>query len=503
MTRLVLIVGIVWLSIFDASSAWSAETLDRLVLVESGDLPIILTAPHGGSESIPGVPDRKGVGVDLFSTRSDAFTDELAERTAAAIEQQTGKRPYTIIAQFHRKSLDANRPPRLAYESDEAKAVYDAYHHAIAQARRQVIQRWGGGLLLDLHGQREQPEVIFLGTQNGQTTEHLRREFGAAALTGEAGFFSQLTQQGFSIRPPLGSEEREHTAYDGGHTVITYGSGSGGPFDAIQLELGLALRSRDAIADTAEKLARVISVYRTKFLPTLESRSAARVGVYVDVGAGPSVNDLLTDLARFQNVSIRKLMADDIRSGALAELDLLIHPGGSGSKQGLHLGKDGRTAVRDFVEQGGGFIGICAGAYLASADYDWSLHLLDAKVVDRKHWNRGRGTVDLAVTPAGRRQLGVDVQTLPIHYAQGPLLSPANRPDLDDYQCLATFETEIALNGAPVGVMKGTTAIACGVYGRGRVFCFSPHPEMTDGLEALVLSAIEQVRREPMDQVAR
>jgi hypothetical protein len=43
--------------------------------------------------------------------------------------------------------------------------------------------------------------------------------------------------------------------------------------------------------------------------------------------------------------------------------------------------------------------------------------------------------------------------------------------------------------------MKGTTAIARGEFGRGRVFCFSPHPEMTEGLEPLVHVAIDFVKR--------
>jgi hypothetical protein len=45
--------------------------------------------------------------------------------------------------------------------------------------------------------------------------------------------------------------------------------------------------------------------------------------------------------------------------------------------------------------------------------------------------------------------------------------------------------------------MKGTTAIAIGKYGQGRVICFSPHPEMTHGLESIVRFAIEHVQRAP------
>ena len=74
-------------------------------------------------------------------------------------------------------------------------------------------------------------------------------------------------------------------------------------------------------------------------------------------------------------------------------------------------------------------------------------------------------------------------------------MAPADDPDIPDYDTIATFKTEIAKNGAPVGVMKGTTAIAHGQFGQGRVICFSPHPEMTKGLETLVLYAINRVNQ--------
>ena len=229
---------------------------------------------------------------------------------------------------------------------------------------------------------------------------------------------------------------------------------------------------------------------------SLSTSDRLRIGVYVDEGAGNSVKDLLNVLSKFEGISVTKLKASDIRTGKLDDLDLLMHPGGSGGGQGRHLGEDGREAIREFVKTGGGFVGICAGSYLASSDYDWSLHILDAKVIDRKHWNRGRGTVDIALTESGRKLLGTESQKLSIHYAQGPLLAPANRPDIEDYETIATFETEIAKNGAPEGVMKGTTAIAKGKFGSGRVLCFSPHPELTIGLEDMVRFAIDQGKRD-------
>jgi glutamine amidotransferase-like uncharacterized protein/N-formylglutamate amidohydrolase len=491
-----------------------AQSPKDLIIVEAGDLPIILTAPHGGGESIPGVPKRLGKGVSKFASVSDVHTDKLAKKLADAIEAKMGKRPFVVIARFHRQYLDANRRARDAYESPEAEEFYEAYHQAIADARSEIVKRWERGLLIDIHGQAEDPKVIFRGTQNGKTTKHLIGRYGIDALHGESSFLGLLAKQGIPVIPAVDSSDLENPSFDGGYTVVTHGSNDGGTVDAIQIELGLSLREPKANGETANKIANAIQEFSTKYLPTAEHASSKnlpaaksssttgglsarglQVGVYVDEGASASVENLLSVLSRFDGVSVTKLKADDIRSGKLAELDLLIQPGGSGSGQGRHLGEDGRDAIRGFVKSGGGFIGICAGAYLASADYSWSLNILDAKVLDRQHWNRGKGTVDIAITDAGRKLLGAKDKKLSILYAQGPLLAPGNHPDIEDYETVATFETEIAKNGAPEGVMKGTTAIAKGTFGNGRVVCFSPHPEMTDGLEEMVRLAIDHVKR--------
>jgi hypothetical protein len=103
--------------------------------------------------------------------------------------------------------------------------------------------------------------------------------------------------------------------------------------------------------------------------------------------------------------------------------------------------------------------------------------------------------VEIELSAQGKQSLKNKNDRLQIHYAQGPLLAPVNNPDIPDFQTLATFKTEIALNGAPQGVMLGTTAAAEGQFGRGRVICFSPHPEMTKGIENLIQNAINSVNQ--------
>ena len=216
-----------------------------------------------------------------------------------------------------------------------------------------------------------------------------------------------------------------------------------------------------------------------------------RVAVFKAEGTGTSSEKLLASFKKAKSrvsFQVSRISPEEIQGGKLAEFDVIVHPGGSGSKQARALGETGRRAVRDFVREGGGYLGVCAGAYLATNDYDWSLKLIDAKVVDRRHWARGKGDVELQLSPTGVKFFGHGGNKMTIHYAQGPLLARHewDDPDVPEYESLAIYATEIAKNGAPKGVMARTSAAVRGEYGTGRVFCFSPHPESTEGLAHLI-----------------
>ena len=194
-------------------------------------------------------------------------------------------------------------------------------------------------------------------------------------------------------------------------------------------------------------------------------------------GPGASSAAFSTLLADDSRLLVRRLGPAAIQNGALERFDMLIVPGGSGSRQGRGLGAAGREAIRDFVETGGSYVGACAGAYLGSVSYDWSLGIVDAKVIDRKHWKRGTGIVDVEWTDHGSEQAALGEGTHRIRYANGPILAPANRDDIQDYEVLGIYRGEIALNGAPTGVMPGTPAIVQGTWGDGRAILLSPHLE--------------------------
>lgn len=47
-----------------------------------------------------------------------------------------------------------------------------------------------------------------------------------------------------------------------------------------------------------------------------------------------------------------------MRAGVLDQFDVAIFPGGSGSKEEEAIDEVGRKAIREFVDSGGGYVGI-------------------------------------------------------------------------------------------------------------------------------------------------
>jgi hypothetical protein len=219
---------------------------------------------------------------------------------------------------------------------------------------------------------------------------------------------------------------------------------------------------------------------------TLEQTCVALYDAGGSGGKGPVALDRILGEAGMQvlRVGPEEIAAD----GTLPHFQLLIVPGGLASKEAAAIGEAGRQRIQQFVRQGGGYMGICAGAYLGTSTYDWSLKVVNAKTVS-PHWQRGIGTVKIELAPAGRQILGDRPGLLDVHYANGPILTRADVATLPDYEVLVFFRSELAKHGTPVGVMTDSPAMVAGHCGQGRAVLISPHPEQTPGLEDLVRQA--------------
>jgi N-formylglutamate amidohydrolase len=254
--RIVLGSGLAVLTAVGAAAAEPGYVPGDFIVARAGGLPVILTAPHGGEAMIPDVPARtRGV------TLRDAHTLEITQDVAARLAARLGAAPYVVAARFSRKQIDANRAEVEALQSDAARPVYRAYHAEIARFVAEIHRRFpGGALLIDVHGQSTDPSAIVRGTQDGDTTQRLLARHGEAALTGPDSILGVLAARGHAVVPPntpLGWP-REPAAYRGGFTVRTYAA----EIDALQIELGLQVRARPALAeDLAEAIAVFVRAY--------------------------------------------------------------------------------------------------------------------------------------------------------------------------------------------------------------------------------------------------
>lgn len=192
----------------------------------------------------------------------------------------------------------------------------------------------------------------------------------------------------------------------------------------------------------------------------------------------------------------------DVAAGCLAQFAAACFAGGSGSAQARSLGEEGRQPVIDYVRQGGGYVGICAGAYLASSHYTWSLALLNAGVLtgsvevpgegSRQLWVRGPSSlVEMELTEEGRALLAPELGApVSIRYHNGPILRPGEREDLPPFTVLAHFRSEVCAIEAQRGTMVGSPAIVAGAFGEGRAVAISPHPEGVAALRGIVARAL-------------
>lgn len=227
---------------------------------DAGNLPIIITAPHGGYLEPLTIPDRTCADC---TTIMDANTQELARQIDTALRQEFGCIPHIIINRLHRKKLDANRDMVEAADgSAEAEVAWREWHQFIHAAKKDMVQRYGRGLLIDLHGhghtvQRlevgyllDDPELrlsdsllstpqyrnrlsiknLVLHNNNSFNAAQLvRGSFALGTLLATSGFPAVPSQQ--DVAPLVGE-----SYFNGGYNTLRHGSRDSTTIDAIQIE---------------------------------------------------------------------------------------------------------------------------------------------------------------------------------------------------------------------------------------------------------------------------
>jgi len=266
----------------------------------AGDLPFILSAPHGGGLTPSELRDRTNCvscpGWD-FETATDSNTADVVDKVRIEVGKLTGHLPHVIICNLQRAKIDCNRGPAEGAQNDpETIIAYNEFRSFINSASNNVITNFGKGFYIDQHGQSHPENRLELGylldkydlTNTDNTLDATSAYKNSSSIRTLANSVSNVTSfskllrgtnsvgalmvdEGYPATPsdatpyPFASPSTNNSFFDGGYNTALYGSDNGGPLSALQIEANYT-GVRDTSANRtnyARALARVVEKYFT------------------------------------------------------------------------------------------------------------------------------------------------------------------------------------------------------------------------------------------------
>lgn len=253
----------------------------------AGDLPVIVSAPHGGREKPDELPDRQ-TGTFAFDTN----TQELTRAFAKELHGRTGHWPHLIICRVHRRKLDCNREiVEGAAGNPLAEQAWHEFQDFIDAARDTVVRQHGRGFYIDLHAHGHAEQRLELGylhsaDQLALSDEELSAppypaESSLRAITalgrlpyaellrGPNSFGGLLEQHGFPCSPSPSNPHPTPPFFRGGYNTARHARDAA-PLAGLQIETNF--RGVRDTAESREKFARALA-------STLETYLQMHMGV--------------------------------------------------------------------------------------------------------------------------------------------------------------------------------------------------------------------------------
>lgn len=266
----------------------------------AGNLPVVLSAPHGGRLRPDEIPDREK-GTFAF----DSNTQELARAVAAELHERTGAWPHVVLCRLARRKIDCNRELQEAAAGNPlAERAWHEFQDYIDTARATVTKQQGRGLYIDLHGHGHAEQRLELGYLHSAARldaadETLNsasyvQESGLRAIAalgrlpyaklvrGEQSFGALMEQQEFLCSPSPSNPRPKSPYFRGGYNTARHGR-EAAPLAGLQIET----YSR-GVRDTPES--------RAKFARALASTLETYLPMHLGVGlvareAAPATDD--------------------------------------------------------------------------------------------------------------------------------------------------------------------------------------------------------------------
>jgi hypothetical protein len=254
----------------------------------AGNLPVILSAPHGGRQRPDEISDREE---GTFSF--DMNTQELARAVADELHERTGGWPHVVLCRLHRRKVDCNREiQEAAAENPHAQQAWHEFQAYLDNARDSVVKQHGRGLYIDLHGHGHAQQRLELGylhnaAQLDADDEALNTAAysqasslrGIAALgrvpyaelvRGRQSFGALMEAQGYLCSPSPTNPRPKPPYFRGGYNTARHGRDAA-PLAGLQMETYFR-----GVRDTAE--------HRAKFARALASTLETYLAMHLGVG---------------------------------------------------------------------------------------------------------------------------------------------------------------------------------------------------------------------------
>lgn len=209
------------------------------------------------------------------------------------------------------------------------------------------------------------------------------------------------------------------------------------------------------------------------------------VAYYNSSGAMWQENIVIPNLIQWIGCNLTRVNGQDIKDGILDYMDILIFPGGEPPLYMAEVGVDGKAKIQEFLDNGGGYMGFCAGTFYASSYTSWKglagadplleapdelLELYDGTAVGHIF-----EIVDFPVPGYAMTEINFETKnhmitngqpdTMTFWYGGGPYF---DLNGTDEVTVLGTYD------------VIDKPAMICFDYGQGKVFLSGPHPEFEE-----------------------
>ncbi|MFX1379257.1 MAG: hypothetical protein ACFFA4_09180 [Promethearchaeota archaeon] len=227
--------------------------IKQFIEFEKGNIPLILSVPHGGELECDSIPQRQNGVIGI-----DRGTIELAKNLAKLINitfenEKLGIRmPSYISSRVRRSKIDLNRGEHEAFNQNSflGREIYNFYHNKIEEWIYNNLNEFNRSLLIDIHGfeknarpPRFRDVEIILGTNNLGSffSKTIKKRDWEKNIRGK--IIQTLLRLNIPIAP--GHPRRKEYILTGGYITAHYGASRIPKSQTIQIEFSDRLRLYD------------------------------------------------------------------------------------------------------------------------------------------------------------------------------------------------------------------------------------------------------------------